>query len=263
MNILKYEFKSNLKSTLIWSISLGIVGFFFISIYPAFQSDVKSLDAILSNYSPEVLKAVGVGSIGIDSFPGFYSFCIVYSILCGAIQALIFGIQVISKEGSRKTGDFLFTKPVSRIIILINKYLSVLISIIITNVFYFVFTLIASLIYVENLDFKVFIILTSAFFFTQILFISIGFFIGCFLEKIKYPVSVAVGVGGVCFALQMTSNMFDEKLLEIISPLSYINPSYIAENDGYDVPMLILLIVLTVAFTVFGFIRYRTKDIKF
>lgn len=261
MNILKYEFKNSFKSTLIWAILIGLIGFFFISIFPSFQSDLKSLDSLLSSYPPEVLKAFGVGSMGIDSFPGFYSFCIIYSILCGAIQAVIIGLQIISKESTRKTSDFLFTKPVSRDKILINKYSVALISIVITSLIYFFMTLCATVLYVDNLNFKLFLMLTSSFLFTQILFLSIGFCIGCFFKKIKSPTSVGVGIGALCFALQMISNTYDEKIFQFISPISYIKPSYIAENSSYDASMLILLILLTILFATFGFIKYKTKDL--
>ena len=59
----------------------------------------------------------------------------------------------------------------------------------------------------------------------------------------------------------MLANMFDERALDFISPMSYINPSYITLNQKYDYPLLICLIVAVILLTLLGFWRYQTKDI--
>lgn len=261
MNIYRFELKSTAKAAVIWGLLLGAVGFFFIAMYPAFLRDVSVLDSILAAYPPEVMKALGVGADGFASFHGYYSFCILYMVLCGAIEALILGIHVIGKEGARKTSDFLFTKPATRQQILTAKYGAVLTAIVLSNGLYTGITLFASVLYVKELHLQVILLMDLAFFLTQLLFVAMGFCIGCFAKKVKSPVTVGIGLGSFFFALEMISNMYDDLALQLISPLSYLNPSYIASHHEYDPVLFITAILLTIGLMIAGFAKYRSKDI--
>ena len=223
MNIFIQEFKWNLKPALIWALSLSCAGIFFICLYPSFTGDMEAVNKL--------------------------------------IQGLISGIQVIGKESARKTCDFLFTKPVSRIRILANKYLAVVLCIIISGFIYFGVSFIFANQYGGAFNHKIFYLLSFAVILTGLLFTALGFCIGCFLKKAKAPVFIGIGVGALCFGLQMLANMFDERALDFISPMSYINPSYITLNQKYDYPLLICLIVAVILLTLLGFWRYQTKDI--
>lgn len=261
MNIFIQEFKWNLKPTLIWALSLSCAGIFFICLYPSFTGDMEAVNKLMEQYPPEILKALGLGPDGLGSFQGFYSFVLVYVILCSSIQGLVTGIQVIGKESARKTCDFLFTKPVSRIRILANKYLAVVLCMIISGFIYFGVSFLFANRYGGDYNHNIFYLLSSSVILTGLLFTALGFCIGCFLKKAKAPVFVGIGVGALCFGLQMLANMFDERALDFISPMSYVSPSYITLNQEYDYPLLICLIAAVILLTLLGFWRYRTKDI--
>lgn len=261
MNIFIQEFKWNLKPALIWALSLSCAGIFFICLYPSFAGDMEAVNKLMAQYPPEVLKALGLGPDGLGSFQGFYSFVLVYVILCASIQGLVSGIQVIGKESARKTCDFLFTKPVSRLRILANKYLAVVLCMLLSGFLYFGVSYIFANQYGGDYNHKVFYLLSSAVILTGLLFTALGFCLGCFLKKAKAPIFVGIGVGALFFGLQMLANMFDERALDFISPMSYINPSYMTLNQKYDYPLLICLIMAVILFTLLGFWRYQTKDI--
>lgn len=262
MNVLRFELKIQLKSTLTWAISLAVLGFAFIAIFPAYTSDVDTLKELLANYPPEFLKAAGLGNAGIDTFNGFYSFCFVYLIFMGAIQSLILGITIISKEKTRKTSDFLFTKPVNRLRILIEKIVTSLICVIFTNIVYVIATYLATTLYVDQVDWKVFFLLQGALLGTQILFLAIGFFLACCFNKIKSPVSLGIGVGALFFALEMVANMYNDTALKYISPMSYLNPSYIVDHSSYELSTFITGSVLTILLLGAGLYLYKVKDIN-
>ncbi|WP_019240987.1 MULTISPECIES: ABC transporter permease subunit [Bacillus] len=261
MNVLKYELKSHFKSTISWAITLGILGFIFIAIFPSYTKDVDALLDIVANYPPEVLKAFGLGSASIVTFNGFYSFCVVYLIFVGAIQALIFGTGVISKETARKTSDFLFTKPMNRMQILSEKLFSVFICIVLTNIVCVTATYFAAISFVDNIDWSAFFLLAGALFFTQVMFLSFGFFMGCCFRKIKSPVTLGIGVGALFFALEMVANMYNDTALKFLSPMSYLNPNYIVEHHSYEISTFITGMILTMLFVALGFYLYKRKDI--
>lgn len=261
MNVFIQEFKWNLKSALIWAVSLGFVGFFFIYLYPSFSKDMESINELFAQYPPEVLSALGLSPEGLGSFHGFYSFVLTYIILCGAIQGLIAGITVIGKEGARKTCDFLFTKPISRIGILSAKYFAAMLSVFISGAVYVLISYLCALQNGGDFDRNIFYMLSSAVILTQLLFTAIGFCIGCFVKKAKSPSFMAIGIGALFFGIQMAANMYEERALDFISPMSYINPAYIAEHKEYDGTLIICLALLLVLLSILGFWKYQSKDI--
>jgi ABC-2 type transport system permease protein len=131
MNIYLHELKVYRKSTIIWTISLLAVVGLFLSMFPAFAKDAEEFSKLLEGYPEAVRKAIGIELGHFFTTLGFYSYAFTFISLCGAIQAMNYGTGVISKEIREKTADFLLTKPVTRIRIMISKFLAVLTSIII------------------------------------------------------------------------------------------------------------------------------------
>lgn len=263
MNVYLHELKTYLKSALIWSISLAFFGVVICAvIFPAFHNDMQAVNDILANYPPEALSAMGVGPDGISSFPGFYAFCFIYVLLCGAIQALILGAGIVGKEGARKTSDFLFSKPLSRTGILTGKYLASVTCLFITSLIYCTAVYFSAAAVIEELNVSVVWMMNASLFVVQLLFVSIGFAIACFVTKLKSPNTVGIGLGALFFGLQMLANMYPEDLLiRLISPMGYLLPNYIAQHHTYEWPLFAVSLALTAVLTVLGYVRFNTKDI--
>lgn len=261
MNVFRHELRINLPSALWWSLSLSLVGLVMLTVFPAFTKDVEPLMQMLKAYPEAALRALGIESETLNSFNGFYSFMLVYPILCASIQGLIFGISVISKEGARKTSDFLFSKPMSRQNILISKYMAVFALMLMTSACYTGVTYVSCLINVSDFDARAFLLFSGAFALTQLFCLSIGFCIGCCFKRIKSPNTVGIALGALFFALLMVDNLSEERSIAFLSPLSYLNPHYIAAHRAYNAPYLWALIALTVLLMLAGLVRYKTRDI--
>ncbi len=72
MNIYKHEFKMKIKSVITWSLSLGILIFVFMSLYPSFAEDTELLNDVLANMPPEFLEAFGMAGIDMSTVLGFF-----------------------------------------------------------------------------------------------------------------------------------------------------------------------------------------------
>jgi ABC-2 type transport system permease protein len=106
MNIFLQEIKEYRKSTIIWIGSISGIIILFMSMFPAFSKDVASLTRIFAGYPEAVKKILNLTAESFASLLGFYSFILLYVILCGAIQAMNLGTSILSKEVSDKTADF-------------------------------------------------------------------------------------------------------------------------------------------------------------
>lgn len=261
MNVFIHELKVNFRPALVWAAALSLVGLFMLFLFPAFTADVQPLVAMLKSYPESALRALGIDAQSINSFNGFYSILIVYTILCAAIEGLTFGISVISKEGARKTSDFLFSKPISRQKILMGKYLAVFALMLMGSACYALTTLLGARTFVNDLDMRTFWLFTGAFALTQWFCLSIGFCVGCCVRRIKSPNAVGIGMGALMFALLMVDNLSDGRSISFFSPLSYLHPRYIAAHRAYEMRYFWALIVLSVLLVLAGVIRYKTRDI--
>ena len=79
----------------------------FFSFFPSLARDADAYKQLLEGYPEELRKAIGLSVDSLVSMLGFYSYMFVYLKLCGAIQAMMIGISIVSKETREKTADFL------------------------------------------------------------------------------------------------------------------------------------------------------------
>ncbi|MEG1474373.1 MAG: ABC transporter permease subunit [Longicatena sp.] len=262
MNILKYECKKSIVSSLTWAISLTFFGFICIQLYIAFSANVTFFETMLKAYSPEMLKVLGANITIIKTLTGFYSFCFMYVVVAAAFQALYLGIHVLGKELSEKTADFLFTKPCSRKRVLTYKLGAMLLCLILVNVIYCGGTLLSA--YLTGIEFNLtlFLFMNLSMFLTQILFLSLGFLLACSMHKIKSPLSISAGIIAFFFLLQMIVNLEPEGILSYFSFLNYLSADAIITNNGFDYMKLGLLCCISIGCIIAGYYIFEHRDIQ-
>ncbi len=262
MNIYIQELKSLFKSILIWTISIvGLIIFLF-AVYPGLAKDADKFMLLLENYPPEVLSAFGATIDLATSINGYYAFCLVYINLCAAIQAMKSGVDVLAKESSRKTCDFIFVKPVSRTKVLVSKLAAAITSFLITDIFIIPIAIISAIV-VETKDFdiKVFLLISISIIFVQLIFAALGFFCAAIAKKIKGTTAVSLGTVMAFFTISLIVNAFGDDKLKYISFLTYFSPNYIIVNGYFELRMLICTVAVIVLFIAISLFYYNKKDI--
>lgn len=261
MNILRFECRNYIVSSVIWAISLTAFGFICIQLFVSFSSDVKFFETILNAYSPEMLKAFGAQLSTIKTLPGFYSFCFMYIVSAAAFQSTYLGMHVIGKELSGKSADFIFTKPVKRSTILTSKLISVLLCLVIVNIIYCIGTVSGAYMTGLSFDIGMMMVINSSMFFTQVLFLCLGFLLSCACKKIKTPLTFTTGIVCAFFLLQMLVNLEPDGPLSYISFLSYLSADSIVANGGVDLVKGLLLGVISITFLTSGYLIFQRRDI--
>lgn len=261
MNILRFELRKYLPSTIIWALSLSFFGYLCINLFTLFTKDMNFFQQMLSAYPPEFLQAFGAQMNTITSLNGFYSFCFMYIVMCGALEALYISMRVTSQEIAGKSADFLFTKPISRCKIMTYKLLCVILCILIMNVIYSCITLFAANAVDAEFDKTLFLSINLGLFFTQMLFVAFGFLLGTSLSKIKTPISLSCGIVCLFFLLQMIVNLEPDGFLSYFSFLSYTSADLILANAGFEPVKLGLLLCISIIFFISGYIVFQKRDI--
>ena len=262
MNIYLHELNGYRKSTLMWTATLVLVVLLFMSIYPAFSKDVTAFKRILEGFPESVRNAIGLEVNQFFSLLGFYSYLFLYIKLLGAIQAMNLGIGIISKEVRDKTADFLLTKPVSRVTILVAKMMAALTCIVFTNVIFLLLTyLIVSYTSTEPFSSKTLFMLSLTLFLLQLLFLSLGFMIAVVVQKIKAVLPVSLGVVFMFFLLNLFGSATGDNLLRYLTPFQYVEPMYILKNNSYEPDFLLAGLIVLIVSIVVSYVVYTKKDI--
>ncbi|MES9682319.1 ABC transporter permease subunit [Gottfriedia acidiceleris] len=262
MNIFLHELKAYRKSTFIWTASLMAIVVFFLSLFPAIAKDYVEFSKVLEGYPEGVRKALGLEIESFGNVLGFYSYVFIYISLCGAIQAMILGTSIVSKEVREKTADFLLTKPVTRTKVMTSKIFAGVVSLAITNVFYLVATIMMAQ-YVKTADYssKSIILLTVSLFITQLLFFGIGILISVVFPKIKAVLSISLAIVFGFFVVGMVVATDESNAKRFLSPFKYFEPKYIIAHSKFESNFLFASVGIILVSIIASYMIYKKRDI--
>lgn len=265
MIIFKREFRKSQKGLWIWTAILGGLIFLIVSLYPEFAKDKEMIEQMMKAYPESMLKAMNMEKLNFTTMLGFYAVeGYLMVTLVGSIYASIMASNMLAKEESEKTIEFLLAKPVSRTQIVTQKLLVVITNLLIFNV------VITALVYIafqmadeHSVDMETFAMLALAPVLLHLTFASISFFISSIMRRSRNILSVSLGIVFVTYFFDIIQGISDKMdNLKYVTPFEYVNASEIVENVGLDpfyVTIMVIIMVLTVALSYFV---YNKKDIS-
>lgn len=262
MNMYLHELKSLRKSTIIWVCAMIAIASLYLLLFPGITKDAAGFKDMLASYPATVRAMMGVSLDSVTSLLGFYSMIITFVVLCGAIQAMNFGISILSKESRERTADFLLVKPVSRAAIVNAKLLAAFTMLLATDILYFAAaSILASIVKTADYNVKLFFMINLTLFFIQLIFLAIGVVVSVFFNKLKSVLPISLGtVFGFYFigALIATGKNDGSRF---ISPFKYFDNNYIIKNASYETPYLITGAVIVIVAIAASYYIYGRKDI--
>lgn len=263
MNVYLHELKQYRKFILIWVLSLCLLIILLMMMYPTIEQDAESFLKLLENYPEELRYALGMYIENITSVLGFCAFIFSFTMLLTTIQAMIVGVNIMTKEVREKTADFLLTKPISRKALIIYKILASLTVFIITNIFIYLVSLISiKLMSKTTFDVGLFTQIAFSLLLTQLLFFTLGLFISLVLKKVKSPLGISLGVVLLLYALSTLLVKEHNDVTRYLTLYKYFEPNFIFMKNGYDVPFIIIgMIIVTILF-ILSLAIYDKKDIS-
>ncbi|MFI3171251.1 MAG: ABC transporter permease subunit [Eubacteriales bacterium] len=260
MNILKMELKSLYKTMLIWTVAIVATFMLFtIGIFPIFEEKTELVMQMMAGMPEEFLDAFGFGMDSFTYFEDFYGFTYFYLAIMGAIAASLMTIRTFGKEKQYKAQDFLFTKPISRTKIFVNKALAVVLVLGGSNLIFIPCSIYC---FLENGIEDSAVLASCALLFLELFCVSLGIFLTVFMRKIRSSASIATGIGFLLFAINSVINLLDIEAAKYLSPFQYYDPGTLFEEGSYDMTLVIFSIVVMVMFVGVSFYKYTTNDIE-
>jgi ABC-2 type transport system permease protein len=264
MNIYKHEFKMSSKSVIIWSFAVAALIFIFLSIFPSFAADAELLNEALASFPEELLMAFGMSGIDMASVLGFYGLAFGFVQVCLAIQAANYGFSILSVEERDLTADFLLAKPVGRNKILTSKLLAALTGLAITNIVVWISTLAGIAAFSGGRAYEIepvlLLLLSIAVF--QLFFLTVGMLISLLVKRVRsvIPFSMALAFG--MYVLNAFGGMLGDVKLELVTPFKHFDPHYILSNTAYDLPLVLITVVVIIISVVGSYMLYARKDMR-
>lgn len=262
-NIYKHEFRTRLKSVIIWSLALTFLVVIFFSLFPVFADQAALMNEFMARYPQELRAAFGMDRMDLATVLGFYSFIFMFVQLCLAIQASNYGFGLVSIEESELTADFLLSKPVSRAQVLTSKLLAALTSLTLTNLVVWVSTFAAIALFRGEREYepRALILLLFSIVIFQLFFLSVGLVVSLLVKRVRSVTPYALGLGFGTYVLSAFSGIFGDVKLELITPFKHIDAAYIVQHGAYDTPLVMLNAAVTLVALVVSYWLYTRRDI--
>jgi len=258
-----HEFRTRIRSVIIWSLSVAAIIFLFFSIFPGFATQAALLNDILSKMPPALLEAFGMQNSDLSSVLGFYSFIFVFVQLCLAIQAGNYGFGLVSIEETELTADFLLSKPVSRAQVLTSKLLAALTSLTITNLVVWVISFISLAMFNGGRTYATgtLVLLLVSIVIFQLFFLAVGLVVSVLVKRVRSVTPYSLGLGFGMYVLSAFSAVLAEVKLEYITPFKHLDPAYIVRNTAFDTPLVLLNVSVSLVAIGLSYWLYIRRDI--
>jgi ABC-2 type transport system permease protein len=261
MNIYRFEWKTNLRFTINWTISLLLMTIVFLFMFTTFSKDMESFSQLMEGFPEEVRLALGMQIEAMGSFLGFYAYAFTFVTLIGAIQAMILGVSIISKEIREKTADFLLTKPVSRIEVLIQKSLAAFSTILVTNLLFILVASFMAFIVASDFHYGKFLLISLILFYVQLIFLTIGIVVAVLFSRIKSVLPISLGIVFGFFTLAAFGSTTGDEPLRYLTPFKYFDPYQVIETSRYELSFSLTSLFLIMILMGISFAIYHKKDI--
>jgi ABC-2 type transport system permease protein len=258
-----HEFRTRMKSVIIWSLALTFLIVFFFSLFPVFADKAALMNEFLARYPQELRAAFGMDNMDLSTVLGFYSFIFMFVQLCLAIQASNYGFGLVSIEESELTADFLLSKPVSRAQVLTSKLLAALTSLTITNLVVWVVSFISLAMFNGGraYDTGLLVLLLVSIVIFQLFFLSAGLVISLLVKRVRSVTPYALGLGFGMYVLSAFSGVFGEVALELVTPFKHLDAPYIVKHGAYNTPLVLLNVAVTIIALAVSYWLYSRRDI--
>lgn len=260
MTIVKHEFKTNLKTLLIWSITIGLMIFSFMLMFPMMEDSLIQMEDQFSNMKG-FSAAFGLDKLSIYTAMGFYGSQVgVILSLGGALFAALLGAGMLSKEEGGHTAEFLLTSPISRANVVFQKLMAIFIIIFTFELISITMATLSFILIKEPIDALDFLLYHLAQLCLHIEIACICFGISAFTKKIN--AGMGLGIALIFYFVDiMVKAIPDLDFLKYISPFYYSGAGDIFSSNRIDAILLFIGIMVSIITVIVGYIKYSKKDI--
>lgn len=260
----KREIKINLKSFLIWTIILIAVFLMAYLMYPSIISSETGnmIDEMMKIFPEEVLVAFNMDISSMDSAYGWLKTeGFVFVLLIIGCYSAILGSNILLKEESDKTIEYLNSLPIKRNNIVLSKVITGVIYITLMTILVGIFNYIA-LTLSGSFDTKQFLLLSITPIFSSFVIFFICLFLSTFTHKTKKMIGVSLGFVMISYIINIFSNLAEStEFLKYFSVFTLADIRNVILNIRINPIMIIISLLISVVFLILTLINYNKKEL--
>jgi ABC-2 type transport system permease protein len=260
----KRELKVNFKSFTIWLTILIALFLLVFLMYPAIieGGDIKQMNEMMKVFPEEILKAFNMDITSIDSAFGWLkSEGFVFVLLIIGCYSGMLGSNILLKEESDKTIEYLSGLPVKRSNIVLSKVAVGLIYIILMVIIIGIFNYIGLQVSGE-FDRLQYILLSITPIFSSIPIFFICMFVSTFTHKIKKVLGISLGIVLISYVLQLLSSLSETtEFLKYLSVFTLSDIRNVILNISINPAMIVISTSISLIFFLLITIRYEKKEL--
>ena len=260
MTIIRHELKQSRISLIIWTVAIGFLLAVCIFMFPEMKGEMEEVNDVFSSMG-SFTQAFGMDKVNFGTLLGFYAVeCGNILGLGGAFFASLCAISVLSKEEKERTAEFLLTHPVSRVRVVAEKLISVLLQIVILNAVVYAIAVLSIAFIGETVPWQEITLMHTAYLLLQLELAGICFGVSAFLRR--GSIGTGLGIAVIMYFLNIIANLTENaEFLKYITPFGYADGAEIVRNVSLDMNMIAIGILFAVVGILSGFIKYCRKDI--
>ena len=260
MTIVRHELRLGRTACLIWTGAVCFLLAVSVILFPEMKGEVDNISTMFSDMG-SFTAAFGMDKLNFGTLVGYYAIeCGNVLGLGGAFFASICAAAILCREEKEKTAEFLLTHPISRVRVITEKLIAVLIQVLALNLAVFFISLISMAAVGESIPWKEVTLLHLAFLFMQIELCGICFGVSAFM--CKGSVGVGLGITFILYFMNLISNISESaKGLKYITPFAYCEGATIVSDLKLDAVKIAIGMAFCAAGIAAAYINYTKKDI--
>ena len=260
MTIVKHELRQGRTALLIWTAAISFLLAVCVLIFPEMKGQVSEIGDMFSSMGA-FTDAFGMDKLNFGTLIGYYAIeCGNVLGLGGAFFASLYAATSLSKEEKDGTAEFLLTHPVSRVRVITEKLVALIIQIAVMNLVIFAVTLLSTILVNEEIPWKEMSLLHLAYFLLQIELAGICFGISAFVKK--GSAGIGFGIATIMYFLNLISNITESaEFLKYVTPYAFCDGADIVTEGALDMPLVSIGLALGALGIIIAYLKYTKKDI--
>lgn len=257
-----YEFRSNLKSLLIWTAILALLVVVALAKFEGYRNSPELLQ-VLETMPKALLDVFGMRAFNLTTLEGFFGVMAVYYYLMAAMAAAMWGANAIAKEEYNRTADFTLVLPLPRTRILTAKALASLLTSVVFVLLAWGISIVSARPYDPGPDFYPFLrLIIAGMFFIALISWALGVALACLGKRPRRAASLAV-VAVLAAYILSTLQALDERLdfLKWFTPFKYFDAADLYHKGALDGAYVAITLGVTGVLLAASYAVYSRRDI--
>ena len=267
-NIYTKEMKRYRNSFIGWSVSIVVFNFMGMAFYPLLMQEdmLKQITAFLENpFMKNMMTAFGASIDVWTNILGFYSTRnAMFIMLIGSFFSILLAGKILSREEQEKTAEFLLSKPVSRLEVVLSKLAVYLTHLLLLNLVILAFGFLSLEIFKGDSQYtlKAFFIHWFYALLLMLTFGAIGFFISLLIKRGRPITNLSIGIIVGAYFIDILSRVTPSAdKFGYLSPFKFVDPWVLRPDYGLVWWRVFYFLGISLVLITITFVLYKKKDI--